>query len=96
MKHRHFYLLIITSSVLIVSFTYPGLFNISPWSTIAASPDPYSEDYVGYTAISGPDDRLDTGASNKAVTATFVVASPLVSDDFDRCTLDTTVHYKKY
>ena len=29
--------------------------------------------------------------SNKSVTATFAIASPLVSDDFDQCTLDTGV-----
>ena len=77
MKHRHFYLLIITATVLIVSFTYPGLFNNSPWSTFAASPDPYSEDYDGYLVVSDLDDRLDTAASNN-ISEYGVLSTPVI------------------
>ena len=66
-KQRLFYLLSITLSVLILSFAFLGLFNISTWDTFAASGDLIAEDFEGYAAGSDPDNWFDTDVRNSMV-----------------------------
>ena len=60
--------------------------------TLTANPDPgwiFSSWSGDLTGSINPETLTMT--SNKAVTATFAVTSPIISDDFDQCTLDTGV-----
>ena len=73
-KQRLLYLFSITLSVLILSFAFPGLFDLMTRVTFAASGDLYTEDFEGYAVGTDPDYWFDTDARNRHPIAVLFAA----------------------